>query len=286
MLMLNLLKNKPKLIKVCSWLLFLAGLGWFTASPLIYFAVATPTRQQEHAICANADIKGAIPTHLQNLLLNRGVWNNQLVQVTGQVSYVAANQTYYLRDGIFIVPLNTASCRYAEGFRPGLTLAAVRGTLNQNDHQPSLTVANMQTTVPLWIQLMWSCGLIWTGLLVWFVIIMGLGTLLRKFLTFIGLLQPKPALSEEIRNESKAGTLVLSSIVGLFFWIANPVAGAILIVLALLYGRPALQSQKRKVALAGIILCVAVLVIMSGVTWLYGDLTPSHTLYAGVFEGG
>ncbi|MDO8558541.1 MAG: PsbP-related protein, partial [bacterium] len=72
--------------------------------------------------------------------------------------------------------------------------------------------------------------------------------------------KPDP-LPEEALNKN-AGRMLSAGIIAPFLWAANPIVGAGVHIFSLIHYRGALRSQKRKMAIAGVILCVAGLVLM------------------------
>ncbi|MDO8516109.1 MAG: hypothetical protein Q7S28_02565 [bacterium] len=263
------MSDKTKhILKIAGiWVALSALIGLLLATPVLYLNAHSDSSGGRHAICG-VESPDARDTDLEQIALNLDYWDHQPAAVSGKLSYAPSRETFYLRDGIFVLPLDVSDCQNLDVFKKGETPVAVKGIVANDGDSPLLVVTDLGEMVPDWAQMMFNAG-IWGGIFILIGLCGELGKLLRWFLVLIGLMKPKPELSpDEVEKikERKAGMMVIYGIFTPLVWFVNPIAGAGLQILAVVSGLSGFQSQKRKVAIVGAILCGTGLIVMTFVS--------------------
>ena len=269
-------KTKQILKKYGGWILLSVILA-LLITPHLYWLRSSGTWSGRQAICGT---KGAYErsTDLRQIALNSEYWNFQSVEVTGKLIFVLSRATFYLRDGIFILPLDTSDCQHLGSFASGETLVVVAGAVAKNGNEPLIVVNGLRETVPAWAQVVYNAGFL--GVLVAMGI--GLSILSRWFLVRIGFIKPRPALSRDEINNQKASRIFFTGIAMPVLWLFNPIFGAGFSIFSVIVNWDGFHSQKRRMAITGAILCVAGFVVMTVVSIGLGSFTsPSVNFYAG-----
>ena len=256
-------KSLRILKKISLFVLALAFVGLLFYAPMIYSWASSPsgTPDQEEAVCRYADETGHEASTLRKIALDFDPLKNPLVGVRGKLSYAPVSQSFYLRDGVFSVPVSLSGCRDFDAFKEGETVVMVKGVVAARDGRPIIAVHSVRETVPRWVQFIADAGLLglW-GLAV------SLLTLLFQFFSWLGVLiglrKRKEPPSPAFKLNQHAGASLVAGIAAPLFWIVSPAIGLFFHVVGLVRGRLGLRSQKRRVAVAGLILCgIGLLVI-------------------------
>ncbi len=188
------------------------------------------------------------------------------VLVSGNLHYSKMENSFYLRSGALMVPLDVSDCQRLSQFKNEKdTPVAIAGTVTMNNGELIILVKGMRDVAFGWMKVLINGAFAVTVTFFTFFIWLGLGLGLKKILIKIGLAK-KPDPSSDISmntSERKAGWSLLISILSIPLWFLNPYIGLSLQIFGLYLGYPIYILQKNKIAFAGTIISVAGLVIMS-----------------------
>lgn len=259
---------KTILKKIGGWIAFLALTVLLCAAPQIYLRYRAHSSLSRRAVCWSESV-GARSADVERVVSKARYWNHQSVSLSGRIVFSSAQGTFYLRDGIFSLPLDVSDCQGLDAFQDGETPVRVQGTVAENGGAPLLVLTKLYETVPTFLQVAFAAGLF--GIFILFVkFVAGVIGLLIWFLVLIGLVKRRPPPSAEEVNSKKAGATLVSGLFLPFLWFFNPIVGAGYHVSALVSGWRGLHSKKRPVAIAGIALCALGLVVMPLASIAYG----------------
>ncbi|MBI4992493.1 MAG: hypothetical protein HZB99_04755 [Candidatus Harrisonbacteria bacterium] len=264
-------KIKQIIRKVGILAMFVAASYILTLAPNFYWYSSSGLWNGRQAVCGTAEeIDYFYDKNLREVILNTGteydylqVYDNKWpVKVSGKLSYSPGQEIFYLRDGIFSLPLNVSNCQNIQSFEKGEKLIAVKGIVSEDGDKLLISVTELRETVPGWVQIIYNAG-IWGGIiLVSFVIFSGFSAFFRRFLVRIGLIKLKPAILPEAIQEKNAVNMFVAGIAAIYIWVLNPVIGAGLQIFSLIFYRDGLRSKKRSIAIAGAVLCGAGFIAM------------------------
>ncbi|MFY9462133.1 MAG: hypothetical protein WAP51_02945 [Candidatus Sungiibacteriota bacterium] len=279
-------KIKHNLKVAGGWVAFIVAMGLLMASPAFYLRVYSGSLNGRQAVCAagGADAK-TVP--LQEVILRSDYWNFQKVAVSGKLSYSENRETFYLRDGIFSIPLNVSDCQNLHDFEQDEMLIAAKGAVSEDNGELLLTVTELREEVPGFFKVMFNAGFLGLISILAVPLILGFIQLLLRFLALTGLKKTRGVLSPEETGNRAAGRMLLVSIGAPLTWFINPVFGAGFHIFNVLRNRSGLRSPKSKVAIAGVTLSVAGFVFMFMFSFGAGafeDMSKSFNFYA-ITEG-
>ena len=274
-------KIKQIFKKIRGWVALIIIVNAFMFLPDLYWYSFPDLRNSNRAVCGVAEeINYFYSQNLREIILDREtsidtsidnrysdylqLYDNKWpVKVSGQLSYSSSQKTFYLRDGIFFLPLNVSSCQSLSSFEKGETSVIVQGTVSGNDGGLLLTVIELHKTTPSWIQIIYSAGF-WGNIMLFLIGLLSvISVLLQKLILRIGLAKPNIFPSFLLIKDWKAPKLLIGGIIALFVWIINPIVGALIQIFSLIAYQDELRAQKRKMAITGAILCVAGFIIMT-----------------------
>jgi hypothetical protein len=253
---------KHVLKKIIFWACFAALFNLCIWSPNIYWHYTTGTSGGYQALCSNQSTSASTQVTVADIVLeNKSA--AQVVDVSGQLVYAPEEDMFFLQDGILRLPLDLSDCQNLDNFKKGEPLVVAKGTVTIDNDKVLLVVNGLRSTVPDWFQVLYSGGVFGSIIFAIFVIIWlakGLAWLLAKI--GIGFKNKQP-LSPEARKNRQAGFLLLIGLAAPLLWLLNPYLGAVIHLLALLFlAHGGLRSGKRTVAIIGVCLCSAGLVVM------------------------
>ncbi|MBI4117678.1 MAG: hypothetical protein HY453_01185 [Parcubacteria group bacterium] len=241
------------LIVLIALLVLSPNLYWLTQSSLWY---------GQRAICGNVTNKNnAQRINLSDIYFQADTLNFRAVSMTGELRYSKSGEAWYLKDGIYILPLDTADCQNMNGFKNDQHIVAIQGTVQTRNGTPFLLVSDLQETVPTSVQIFYSGG-IW-GLIALVVFFL---SNLPKFLRFFfirlqGKNEHRTSLPEN-HPEKQAKKSLIFGIVAFPAWMVNPILGAGLQIYSLIAHHDGIRSRRRIKAFSGMILCSLGLIIM------------------------
>ncbi len=254
-------KTKNILKKVSGWVVFVIIIFFLVCSPNFYLLAHGGGWNGRSAVCGTAS-PNATATTLQDISLHSDYWNFQQVSVSGNLSYNSMEETFYLHDGAFIIPVDVSDCQNLFGFKNDTGfLVGTTGSLAKNGDKLVLILTSLKESVPPFIQLLYNTSL-WGIFALVIVIFMLPYLFILWVLRRIGILKPKPAQSPDVKKENFAHTLLMAGIFAPILWLFNPIVGAVYHIIAVIFFRKGLDSKKRKTALAGMILCIGGFAVM------------------------
>ncbi|MDO8558212.1 MAG: hypothetical protein Q7S09_03430, partial [bacterium] len=187
-------KIKQILKRIAGWLVYIAVVSLLIIGPNLYWLNSSAPWSGRQAVCGG-ESKDGIRSDLQRIVLDAADLNSGPVELSAELSYAPSQGIFYLRDGIFSVPLDTSDCQGLEGFQNGESFVAVKGTVEKDDEILILAVNGLRETVPIWVQIMYNAG-IWGGIAGTIMLLAmgfaGVRALFRKLLVRIGRGKPKP----------------------------------------------------------------------------------------------
>ena len=267
-------KTKKLLKKIGDWLLFFFVAGLFVSIPNLYWTYHSPSHQQMRVVCYNYTETTEQKITIANVVLDPAKWNNTDVQVTGEIFYSEPDKSYIIRDGIFHLPFDTSGCESMDAFKNGRTTIDTKAQVFLSDGKPILVAEGIQQSLPKIIEMAYPAAVIWSLMLMTALVSLVI-RLLAWLLHVIGVIKKKPEKPAEENLQKKAGMLFLTGLSAPFLWLGSPYLGATLQMAALIfYVKPGLRAPKRWVAIAGIVLCAAGLVVMTLVYAVFWDMMP------------
>ncbi len=254
-------KIKNILKKIGGVAIFVVIIFFLACSPNFYLLAHGSSWKGRSAVCGTSspDTK---KTTLQDINLHFDYWNFAQVSVPGNLSYNSAEETFYLHDGAFIIPVDVSDCQNLFGFKNNAAaFVDATGSLAKNGDKPVLILTSLKESVPPFFQVLYNAalwGVFALFIALFFVPYLFIVWILRRF----GIVKPKPVSSPDEKKESFARALVMAGIGAPILWLLNPIVGAVYHIVAVIFFRTGLESKKRKTALAGLILCIVGFAIM------------------------
>lgn len=86
---------------------------------------------------------------IEKIILEAEAWDEMAVSVEGELSFAPTKEMFYLRDGMFTLPLLTYRCENVNNLQLP-TFVAVDGTVAIVDGQSILIADGIKETVPNW----------------------------------------------------------------------------------------------------------------------------------------
>lgn len=262
------------------------------ASTVIYFEHYSPIKSEEgDIVCSNKAETGYAESTVKDAVLGHGVDNNAKIKLSGKISYSATAGSFYLRDGAFILPLDLSTCADADVYKMNReTLIFTGGVISRANSGATLRVDGIRNNMPVWMQIMFNAGIYgWIGAFFGAIILLfrGSSRLINWLLTAIGLRHQKSEseIPAEAKDNRDAGSSVLAGIFAPLLWGANPIIGAIWLGFGIYSGWKGMQSEKKKIALIGLILCSAELIILPIISIFFGwfSAAPEPNLVKNIF---
>ena len=291
-------KIKQNLIKIGLWVLFVGIFLFFSCLPAIHYNNISGDKNGRSAVCTieqkyYSDGSPIDPltnykqSSLEEIFFDSTHQNLEKVIVFGKLSYSKTENSFYVRDGAFIIPLDVSGCQHLDQFKnKPETEIVVAGISTMYNGMPLLSVTGLHDSVPGWMKVMANGGMTVIVTLIYFYLIMGIGFAVNYFLIKIGLRKnQESAIVRSLKTpEKKAGWSMMYGIVSIPIWFLNPYAGILVQVYAMYIGYKALASEKKKLALAGIIVSGAGLLIMTFIFLSIGRFSnpPKANFFGGV----
>jgi len=283
-------KQKDILKKMRPWAICLGVFIILFFSPNFYLLFSSGRWNGRQAVCA-APGTGVQPNDLEYTALQKIVQNlpqegaSDQVLTTGRVIYSSEQETFYLQDGIFTLPIDTSDCQGLDVFKNGNTFAVVSGNLISDNGYEFLAANNIASTVPNWVtNLVMVALFVAVGLIIGFIIL--IVRLLEFFFSWLflrlGIKKPKPAAAETKEMAAgpsrRAGVLsIILSVLAPIFWLFSFVVGIVTQILLSLYVWRVLKKSMPKTALAVMILCGAGFFIMAFIFIGIGGFSATST---------
>ena len=266
-------------------------------APNLYLLLSSGTWNGRQAVCGTPST-GVQPNDLEYTALEQIIQNpvqgnaSEQVLTTGNLIYSSGRETFYLQDGIFILPVDTSDCQGLDIFKSNSAFVVASGIVTTDNGDEFLAANSIASTVPNWVT-----NLVVISLFVALGLIIGFITLIVQFIvpffrwlfTRIGIRKPKPAVTETKETKDKlsrwSGVLsILLSIFAPIFWFFSFVVGAATQIFLLIYAWRVLKKFMRKTAVAVMILCGIGLVMMTfifiGTRGFSATSTTSSATYA------
>lgn len=119
--------------------------------PFLYLFLYSPTKFGESATCAGAGAAQYERPSLKEMIFEQESWKDKDVKVTAMMEFAPVSEEFYLRDGIFVVPLDVSGCENTEIFTAGPALVDVEGKVIFEEDSPLLVVDDFNETAPNWM---------------------------------------------------------------------------------------------------------------------------------------
>ena len=260
-------KAKNIFKRVAIFAILIAVSVVFAYSLAIYHKLYSPIKGGQTVSCSTERTSGDYTySTVEDVIFNNSADVEAKVKLTGTVSYSSAANSFYLRDGAFIVPLNLSGCINTDILKDHEVDVFVKGAVARTDIGKIFLVDGIKESAPVLVQHIFNTG-VW-GLIGVFVAVPIL-LLLRLFLLIgwllvrIGLRHPEPKpkrISTKVRKDRNAKLSVAAAGIALINWFASPILGICWQGIGLYTGWKGLRSSKR-VAVVGIALSAAGLII-------------------------
>jgi len=290
-------RQKDILRKIKPWAVWLAVFIILFFTPNLYLLLSSGKWSGRQAVCG-APSTGVLPNDLEYTALQQIVQNpaqgdaSKQLLTTGNLIYSSVRDTFYLQDGIFILPVDTSDCQGLDVFKDNNTFVAASGNVVSDNGYEFLAANSIVSTIPNWVTNIVMVSLfVGLGLIIGLIalIIQCAVSLFRWLFTRIGIMKPKPAETEtkEIKNKLSRWSGISSILLSIFtpvFWFFSFFVGAVTQILLFIYAWRVLKTSKRKTAIAVMILCSAGFVIMTfifiGTQGFSATTTTSSATYA------
>lgn len=258
-------KIKIVLKKIGPWVLAVAVIIFLSILPALYYRHVSGNKDGRSAVCAierqqystGGDIDPLLNyqrTSLQEIFFDSTHKNLEKVIVSGNLRYIKKENTFYLRDGVFLIPLNISGCQQLAQFKKdGENFVTVAGIVSLNDGELLLSVTGLRDTIPGWMQIIITFVFIIIGPLIWYLIFWALFRGLSWILIKLGIKKkPEPvATSVQKTSEKKAGWSLVLAVIALPLWFLNPYVGILLQLFGIYLAYLARTSEKKKIAFIG-----------------------------------
>lgn len=122
-------------------------------SPLLYLFLFSPTKFGETVHCKSTSTEKQEYTKvsIENVLLDSETYKDTNVRIAGKTAFYPKSGTF-LRDGIFIIPLDVSSCKGVEAYERGFSAwADIQGKVMTKDDEPYILADSFSETEPYWI---------------------------------------------------------------------------------------------------------------------------------------
>jgi len=293
-------KTKNILIKLGPWVLFIGIFLLFVISPALYYKSISGNSNGRSAVCAIEQkyYSNGSPidpfanyeqSSLKEIFSDDTHENMNKVIVFGNLTYSKTEDAFYIRDGLFIIPLDVSGCQNMTQFKnKPETPIVVAGISTMYNGMPLILVTGLHDSVPGWVKVMDNGGTMVMVALIYFYLIGGLALGLNLLLVKIGLrkTQNKNLTLAPKTPEKKALWSIIYGIIGIPIWFLNPYAGILVQIYATYMGYKGLVSQKRKFAFIGIIVSGTGLVIMTFIFIFMGRFfnPPQTNIFNGMIS--
>lgn len=129
-------------------------------SPLFYLLFFSPTKYGETVACASKSAAAYGSSSIENILSRPEQYQNTPVRLSGKITYYPISGLF-LRDGIFIIPLDFSTCKGIAAYERGISaLADVKGSVIIADNEPRILVEDFNETAPNWVWFLSGMGVI------------------------------------------------------------------------------------------------------------------------------